>query len=150
MKKLVIMIAVVLFALPVSSFAGGTGDLNVSATVVAGCRFDTGGTLDFGNLFSGDSANVTLSASSQPTFFCTNLTAYTITNNDGLNSIAAGVPRLFDGGASYMEYSIAYTATGTGDGNVNPMDLTGTINAAQYTAAAAGAYTDTIVLTIAP
>ena len=147
MKKLVIMIAVLLFALPVSSFAAGSDNLSVSATVVAGCRFQTGGTLNFGTLFTGDNLVVSLSASSQPTFFCTSGAAYTISNDSGL--YFSGGLRMSDG-TDFIPYSITYTASAAGTGAIQTMDINGTIAAGAYSAVGAGAYADTVVLSIIP
>ncbi len=129
--------------------ASDTATVSVSATVVGTCKFNSGGTLDFGSLTSGD---VTVNASPQPEFWCTKNTTYTITDDDGLNEVVAGTPRLSDGSGNYINYSISYTSTGTGNGVGSPrtLDLSGTVLESDYTAVPAGSYSDTITLTINP
>ena len=86
----------------------------------------------------------------QPTFTCTNGVAYTITDDDGANELAANANRMLNGAANYIAYSFNYTAGGAGTGAAQTMDISGTVTAAAYTGAVAGAYTDTVTLTINP
>ena len=60
---------------------------------------------------------------------------------------------MFDGGSTYMKYSAALAATtGSGAGKTSPatVNINGTVANADYVDLPAGAYTDTLTVTISP
>ncbi len=149
--------AMVLFLASVS-LAAGTSQLNVSASVVGTCKFNTvSSALGFGAL-PVDASGTALgaSATASPAFWCTKGASYTITDDLGLNeAVASTAPRRMKsttlGTPEFIDYSIAYTATGTGSGPGTPITLTvtGTVGTT-YTANSADAYADTVTLSINP
>lgn len=153
MRRIRTLVVVALGALVIGTAgvaqAAGTATVTVSATVQAACTFNSNGTMDFGSLPI-IPAN-TPATMTQPTLTCTNGTAYTITDDDGVNELAANANRMRQGAtANYIAYSFNYTAGGTGNGNVQTMDIAGLVTAAAYTGAVAGVYNDVVTLTINP
>jgi spore coat protein U-like protein len=115
---------------PVNAWIGG------SCVVVAG-------SIDFGNVTADGQAG----AVTQPTINCTTAMAYTVTDDDGVNELAADANRLSDGLGNFLGYTFTYTAAGVGTGTANNMDIVSNING--YTGAEpAGNYTDNVTLTI--
>jgi spore coat protein U-like protein len=92
---------------------------------------------------------------SQPTFWCTNGTSYTLSDNDGLNA-SAGAQRMVGTSAAnlgqFIPYSFSYSTTGAGTGKSTPitMDIAATVANASFINATAGAYSDTVTITINP
>ena len=149
MKKLIAIAATVaVVAMTGSAMAATTGNLSVSATVTSSCSI-VGGALAFGNLdaVAAPAANANAAGVAVT---CTNLTGYHVTRNDGANF--NGSLRLFDGASNYITYTIptAFPIAGTGNGASQAITIAGNIAAGSYAGAAQGAYTDTIVLTVAP
>ena len=151
-KVLMAVIAVALVAMAGTAMAAPPFDTTVSvnATVTGNCRFLTGGSLAFtldpalGGLASG---TVT-----QPTFWCTRGTIYTIVDDDGLNA-SGGTHRMQLGATGeFIPYTFTYLAGGTGQGRNTTltMDIASTIAEADYINATAGIYSDTVTLTINP
>ncbi len=148
MKRMITPFLMTLLLMPaVTAWAADTTTVTVSATVVGTCRFNSGGTLDFGTLSTGD---VTTNASTQPQFWCTQNVSYTITDDDGLNEV--GTTHRMTDGTNFIPYTFTYTATGTGAGASSPitMDIQGTVLESDYTAVPAGTYSDTVTLSINP
>lgn len=142
MKNLrILVVALVLAAFAGPVLAAGTATLNVSANVLGTCLFNTGGTLDFGNLDPTNAVAVT-APSAGVTFTCTNGTGYTISDD------AAAQP--LGNGTSTIAYTLAYTATGSGNGTAQGLAITGDILAGTYATATAGAYTAAVTLSITP
>jgi spore coat protein U-like protein len=134
-----------------SLMAAGTAPLNISTSVVGNCKFNTASaTMNFGALDPANTANATATAALQ--FWCTKNAAYTVTDNGGANR--SGTQRRLRGtGTNYINYAITpYVASGTGAGRTAAitLNLTGTINNADYINAAAGAYADVVTFTINP
>jgi spore coat protein U-like protein len=149
-------------AIPVALLACGAGfaaadtqNLTVSATVNAVCKFSSAAqTLSFG-AFDPSAAGPISGAGAAVTYKCTNGTAATgVTAGNGLNF--SGSRRMANGGATeFIAYSLSIagdTQTGSGFGAGQDKSLTvgGQIVAADYQNVSAGAYSDTVVLTIAP
>jgi spore coat protein U-like protein len=134
-----------------SAFAAGTAILNVQASVVGNCKFNTASaTMNFGVLDPANTTDASGAASLQ--FWCTKNATYAITDDGGANK-SGTQRRLKDAGTNYMNYSIgAYTASGTGNGKGSPitLNLTGSVLNADYVNAAAGAYADVVTFTINP
>jgi spore coat protein U-like protein len=140
--------------------ASTTHAIGVSAVVVSAgnCRFDTAGptALSFGAIDQASSANQTASVGIG--FRCTGggaspTIAWSVTSDDGLYVSGPAAPRMrhaVNPGA-YLRYSLNMPASGTSPKNSNQtLTVTGTITPADFQNAAAGAYADTVVLTIAP
>lgn len=134
-----------------AALAAGSAPLNVSATVVGNCKFNTASaTMNFGTLDPANSTNATAGAALQ--FWCTKSAAYTVTDNGGANK-SGTQRRMKDAGTNFINYSIApYVASGTGAGKATAisLNLNGTVNNADYINAAAGAYADVVTFTINP
>lgn len=153
MKKLMVLAAVVMVSLvSAGTVRAATQTVAVSANVVGVCQFLGGaGTLSFTLDPSGGGA--VDGTPGQPSFWCTNGTTWTITDDDGLHE-AAGSHRMQHATSltDYIPYSFTYTTTGTGSGRnttIN-MDIAGQVAAADYLDALGGNYADTVTLTINP
>jgi spore coat protein U-like protein len=135
-----------------AALAADTANVGVSATVQGVCKFNAGAkTVSF---VLDPSLNADVNGTySQPAFFCTNGTSYTISDNDGLHSPAVGVQRMRHSTlAEFIPYTFTYTASGTGTGASNPinMNIASTVTAASFLNASVGSYADTVVLSITP
>jgi spore coat protein U-like protein len=155
MKKVLMgVIAVALVAMAGAAMAADTATVAVSATVVGTCKFTAGGTIPFGNLDPSVGTSQT-PVVTQPKFWCTKGTAYTITDDDGLYESGPNLNRMkhltLD---EHIPYSFTYTASGTGAGpapaSVITMDILSTVLGADYANASAGSYADTVTLSISP
>ena len=135
-----------------SALALDTSVVPVTATVTGTCKFLTAGSIAFTL-----DQNATTDASgtvSNPTFWCTKGSTYTVTDNSGANALA-GARRMKNTtiATEFIPYSFAYTTTGLGTGKTTPITLTlsaATITNANYVNAAAGSYADSVTLTINP
>jgi len=155
MSKLGIALALctagVLTALPV--FAADTKDLNVTANVTGVCKFKstTADTLAFGAL--DPSAGGDKNASTNVLYWCTKgVTTNAVAAGNGLN-FAGGKRNMKDSvSGDVIPYTLSVTSSGTPGGP--SVDLTaavsGQVLGVDYTAKAAGSYSDTVVLTVNP
>lgn len=133
-----------------AALAGDTASVAVSATVSGSCKFNSGGAVSF-TLDPSATADATGTVT-QPAFWCTKGTAYTLSDDDGIND-SGGAQRMKHATlAEYTPYSFAYTTSGTGTGKGTPitLDITSTVVNANFVNASAGAYADTVTLTITP
>jgi spore coat protein U-like protein len=151
MKKILMaVVAVVVVAMAGSAMALDTTTVAVSASVTGTCRFLGGGTVSF-TLDPAVGGNVS-GVVTQPTFWCTNGTTYTITDDNGGNY--SGTSRRMQRGTSgeFIPYTFTYTGTGTGGGRnaTRTMNIASSVAEADYTGATTGTYTDTVTLTITP
>lgn len=148
--KCLIVVLLASFAVP-AALAAGSAPLNVSATVVGNCKFNTASaTMNFGTLDPANITNATATAALQ--FWCTKSAAYTVTDNGGANK-SGTQRRMKDAGTNFINYSITpYVASGTGAGKATAitLNLNGTVNNADYINAAVGAYSDVVTFTINP
>jgi spore coat protein U-like protein len=151
-KSLVLMLAMgLVLVLGGVAMAGDTATVEVTANVVGVCKFLTGGTMAFGDLdpSTGLDKDATVT---QPTFWCTKGSTYTISDDKGGN--ASGNQRRVKHNSltEYINYSMNYTTTGTGTGRTGTlgMNISGTITSANYQNASVGGYADTVTLTINP
>jgi len=145
MKKITLFAAVISVAgllVAGNVLAATSADLTVSATVVDACAI-TGGAIDFGNLdpiaggaVTADSTGVTVA--------CTSGDTYTITDDK------AGSYSLSDGSGNNIAYSLTYPAVPAADGTAKGYTITGDIADGAYASSPAGAYSDTVVLTVNP
>jgi spore coat protein U-like protein len=140
--------------------ASTTNTLNVSATVTGNCKFNSAGPTALTIANSGanidPSVAVDASGTANVLYRCTSGTTAAVTAANGTNASGAQ-QRVRDGvTANYMNYALALAGggqTGSGFGsaaNDKTLVVTGTIVQADFVNAAAGAYTDTVVLTITP
>ena len=159
--KAAFRIALVLSTLLMAASGGsaGTSTVSVGATIVSTgfCWITTNGAnLDFGVLDPGNPVDVT--ASTTLNFRCLGFSSvtYAITDDDGLYDTGPDGNRMRHSAvpAAYLPYSL----------DINPRSATiswspfvlrtftvsGTVRGADYQAAAAGNYSDTVVVTINP
>ena len=134
-----------------ATMAADTNTLTVTATVVGTCKFNAAtSTL---NLTLDPSSAADATASTTVTYWCTNgTTAAGVTSDDGIHSVAVGKKQLSDG-TNFIPYSIALTGGNqAGGGPASPKTLTidGLVLNAAFINAVAGAYSDTVVLTLTP
>lgn len=143
MKLAVLAITFLVLFTTGNALAVGTANLDVTATVLASCQFNSGGALDFGNLDAIAAPAVgPVAASTDPVFQCSNGTVYTIIDDAAANPLTLG--------AESFAYTLNYTNNGTADGNATALGLTGDIAAGVYAGVSAGAYTATTTFTINP
>lgn len=146
-----IMVVGLLLSLTGIAIAGDTTTVGVTANVVGTCKFNSGGTMAFGDL--DPSAPVDVNALvTQPQFWCTKGASYSITDDDGLYESGTTHRVKHASLSEYIPYTFTYTATGTGGGPSNPMnmDIAGMISGSGYSGVSAGSYSDTVTLTITP
>lgn len=133
--------------------ASSTNTLTVNATVNGTCKFQsTTSTLAFGAI--DPSATSAVTASTTTAYRCTTGTTASVSKDNGQNP-SAGVPRLSDGSSHFMPYTLTLTGgtqvgTGHGAGQDKTLTIDGSIAATDFQNAPAGAYTDTVTLTITP
>jgi len=136
----------------------GTTQLTVSAAVLSkgNCKFQTApATLNFGMIDPTSGANATALTTIQ--FKCVgsvpNVT-YSLQAGDGLNATGPGMRRVKNTatGVDYMAYSLSLSpASGTIPKNfLQTVTVSGTILPADFQNARAGAYSDTVVLSLNP
>ena len=133
--------------------AGGTQNLNVTATVTGLCKFSSAvQTFTFGTL-DPSAAVASAGSGASVTYKCTKGTAATsVTAGNGAN-FSGG--RRMSNGTDFIPYSLTVaggTQTGLGfsAGKDLSLTLTGSVAAADYEDVSSGSYTDTVVLTVAP
>lgn len=131
--------------------APDTATVTVSATVVGTCKFTSAGAVSF--TLDPSVGGAVNGAITQPTFWCTKGTSYTLTDDNGLYE-SGTVHRMTDNatGTQFIPYTFTYTATGTGDGPANAkiLNIASQVAATDYLNASAGTYADTVTLTITP
>jgi spore coat protein U-like protein len=148
-KQLFAVIATLAFA--GGAFAADPATVDVSATVVGVCKYSTNtGSVSFTlDPSVGGPVNGTLS---QPAFWCTKGTGYTITDDNGLNESGTTHRMKHATAAEYIPYTFLYTATGTGTGKSTPitMGITASVAETDYIDKSEGSYVDTVTLSITP
>jgi spore coat protein U-like protein len=155
-SRAICVTATLLAALPAPG--AGTHAAAVSATILSksNCAFDTAGpsNLAFGTIDPSSAAAVT--ASVGIVFRCGGSAAnatYVITSDDGLHEAGPSSPRLRHAtlATEYLPYTLNLPASATVPKNVDTtFTLVGTIQPSAFANARAGAYADTVILTIAP
>jgi len=147
-KHLLVMIATAAFA---ASAAADTATVGVTASVVGVCKYSTAtGSVDFTlDPSVGGAVSGTLS---QPAFWCTKGTSYSITDDNGLNESGTTHRLKHASLTEYIPYTFSYTASGTGAGKSTPvtMNISASVAESDYIDASEGSYADTVVLTITP
>jgi len=139
------------------SVATGATMLNVSATVLSKsvCRFNSAtASLPFGTVDPSTSSDVT--ATTTVTFRCMGsapIATFFIADDGGLYAAAPGQHRMKHSVLpQYLPYDLTLTpASASVPKNViQTLTITGTLRATDYRDAFAGAYTDTVTLSITP
>lgn len=133
-----------------AAMAGGSAVVNVNANVVGTCLFNTDGAV----IFSLDPSITTdvNGTVTQPQFWCTNGTTYTITDDSGLQPNGKPYEMAHTSTSATIPYSFSYTASGTGGGKNSPinMNIAAKVANADFVDAPEGNYLDTVTLTINP
>jgi len=149
-KVLMAVIAVALVAMAGSAMAADTAAVGVSAIVAGNCKVLSPGSISYAlDPATGGNATGTVT---QPTFWCTKASAYTITDPGGQHD-SGGSKRMKHAMLDeYIPYTFTFTATGTGAGRGTTlsMDIGSTVAGADYINASAGSYADSVTLTITP
>lgn len=114
--------------------------VNVSATVQATCKVNSGGSLDFGTLDPVNDTGTTSATATNPSITCTNGTGFTVGDNSAAYKLTSG--------SNSFGYSMTFPASGTGTGAAQDLAITGSVAATAYASAPAGSYTDTVTLTV--
>lgn len=130
---------------------GDTRQIQVTASVLGSCRFESALNLDFGNL---DPANaVDKKQTANVAFKCTKGVAYTFTVGNGLHALSGTNRMKGASGSDYIPYTIdpkSLLGAGKGFGTSEAITLTGAVKGTDYHNVAVGAYSDTVILTIEP
>jgi len=144
-------------AMVVPSAFGDTGTLAVTATVLSKsqCKFDTKtSTLNFGALDPAVAADVNAAASVG--FVCRGsapVAAFLLTDDNGQNPSGPGARRMSHAAApEFLPYDLAFSpASGTIPKNApGTLTISGTVRWADFRGSMAGAYTDSVVVSILP
>jgi len=155
MKKTLILLTIIAVGvfLGAPSFAVGTGQVNINATVVGTCKFTaTGGSTTI-SVTLDPSINSDVTGTGSLQFWCTKGASYEVTDNGGLHK-SGTQQRVYNSSANeYIPYSFSYTPTSeTGSGPTSPITLnvSATFQYNDYKDASAGTYTDTVTITVTP
>jgi len=149
--------ALVCLAAAVPAAFGDTGTLAVTATVLSKsqCKFDTAtSTLNFGALDPAVAADV--NATSSVGFVCHGsapVAAFLFTDDNGQNPSGPGTRRMRHVAAlEFLPYDLALTpASGTIAKNApGTLTVSGTIRWADFRGSMAGAYADSVIVSILP
>ena len=127
--------------------------VTATGTVINACSVTGNPALNFGTLDAATNAGGATATVISPTIMCTKGDAISVTNNGGLNY--SGTPRM-KSGSGYLNYNFISAASmtgaggtinigGSGTGNLN---MGATISAGALDNVPAGAYSDTVTLTI--
>jgi spore coat protein U-like protein len=144
-------------AAPVPAAFGDTATLAVTATVLSKsqCKFDTKtSTLNFGALDPAVAADV--NATSSVGFVCRGsapVAAFLFTDDNGQNMSGPGARRMRHAAApEFLPYGLAFSpSSGTIPKNApGTLAISGTVRWADFRGSMAGAYTDSVVVSILP
>jgi spore coat protein U-like protein len=153
MKRLTLTLLAVglVLALAGTSMAADSTTVTVSATVLDTCLFTSAGDLSFGAI------DPTLAGPFSPIVTDVNVqcgagTGFAITDDGGINGPPGGPYAMDDGAANLLVYSFTYSAVGVGAGFGTDVALgiNGSVTQADAQAVPAGAYTDTVILSVLP
>ena len=154
MKKLLtVLVSVAFLAMAAgAAMAADSNTVTVSASITGTCKFNSAtSTLAFGALDPTLTSDATVTGST--TFWCTKGASYTVSGNNGANASGVQKRMVHATLTEYIPYAMSFSPTsGTGAGKTTAvtLSLSGTIANADYINASAGAYTDTVVLSITP
>jgi spore coat protein U-like protein len=157
-KRLPLLALMLLAGVSGCAQAADTGSMAVSAVVPSksNCKFSSGSmTLDFGNVDPASTIDATATASAG--FTCNGsapLATFFISAGDGLYSTGPGARRMRHTtvATEFMAYSLALSPTSAtvAKGSAQTLTVTGTIQPFQFQNVFAGAYQDTVVITLTP
>ena len=152
------LVALLLAAMGNFAQAAGNLSMTVSAVVLSksNCKFNPGATiLSFSSIDPSSVSNAT--ATMTRTFTCNGsapLATFSISAGDGLYSTGPGARRMQHTTipTEFMAYALSLSpASATvSKGTVQTLTVTGTIQPFEFQNVAAGAYQDTVVITLAP
>jgi spore coat protein U-like protein len=151
------LVVLAFLAAAVPTAIGDTGTLAVTATVISKsqCKFDTTtSTLNFGALDPAVASDVTASASVG--YVCRGsapVAAFLFTDDYGQNPSGPGARRMRHAAApEFLPYDLAFSpASGTVPKNVHrTLTISGTVGWADFRGSMAGAYADSVVVSILP
>jgi hypothetical protein len=127
-----------------NALAADTATLDVTATVIETCRFDSdGGVIDFGNIDALNPVDILAEpADANPSFICSAGTDYTITDDSNTTPM--------DNGTDTITYALNYINTGTATGLPEELVVTADLLGVDYAGVSAGAYSATVTFTINP
>ncbi len=136
-----------------SAMANGSNTLTVSASVVGTCKFVSAtSTLAFGAL--DPSVGTAVNVTGNTTYWCTKgVSTAAITADNGANNSGGRRMKHATSATDFIPYSLTLTPSATapaGPGTPLTLGLAGGVLGADYTAVAAGNYSDTVTLTITP
>jgi len=143
MKLAVLALALVGIFSAENVLAADSTQVNVSATVIGSCSFAAPSyDMNFGSINVTDTGVKTATANVQ--FTCTNNTTYALDDFSGARNLVGPA-------SENLAYNIAaYTTGAIADGTLTTVPLVGSIAQADYQAASAGLYTETLTLSINP
>lgn len=157
-RKRLALIALLLSAMCACAQAAGNGSVAVSAVVPSksNCKFSSGTlALAFGTVNPASTVNATAAATT--TFTCNGsapMATFSIGAGDGLHPSGPGARRLQHASfpAEFMAYSLSLSPTSATvpKGAVQTLTVTGTIQPFEFQNVRAGAYQDTVVITLTP
>ena len=130
---------------------GDTRTIQVTANVKGSCKFDATPNINFGDLDPSAPADKTQQI--DVSFKCTKGLQYTLTVGDGQN-LSGGKNRMRGAsGGDFIAYDVApktQGGNGTGFNSAITIKITGTVRAVDYQNVSAGAYADTVTLSVQP
>jgi len=151
-KVLMAVIAVAAVAAAGVAVAADT-TVAVTANVIGTCKFNNGGTITYTDLDPASTSSTVSGTVSQPQFWCTKPTAYTITDDRGIHD-GTGTFRMQHATVlpDFIPYTFTYSSTGIGAGKNAPitMDIASSITVSDLANLSSGTYRDTVTLTITP
>lgn len=156
MKTKLLAMALVASGLSLNVAAADTATLTVQANVSGICKFQTNtATLTLANSGGNIDPSLATSATGSTTlgYKCTKGQAPTFANNNGANYTGTSLAVKHATLADVMAYTLTLTDTGPGNGfgpAAQTLTMAGTITQANFQNAAAGAYSDTVTITLSP
>lgn len=154
--KTKILTAALLAGFAISANAADTATLTVNANVSGICKFQAAtATLTLSNGGGNIDPSSATSATGSTTlgYKCTKGQLPAFVNNNGLNYTGTSLAVKHTTLADVMAYGLVLTNTGAGNGfgpAAQTLTMAGTITQANFQNAAAGAYSDTVVITLTP
>lgn len=138
MKKIFVLAVAAVIAMSGAAMAADSANLTVNATVLGTCGISTAPTI---NLTLDPSSGLDGTGTGNIDFICTNGTAYTLAGPAGGTMV----------GPDNINYTLGYTnLAGVGTGLTQTSVATVTVPYANYATKPAGAYTETVIVSILP